>query len=219
LSSVCAPRLQELAQGVARILRLAVSARHRPPLTSEVPTEVSLPTGDEPSADAASRSGPRPSRRYRRRWAMALFASLALLGFAVWAFSRASASDRLPSEPSPSSSERGPGPKGHRVPAGIAEMKSADPVPAKHAASVSHGPGPAARAPGGAMTASSGDAREGSTSARATPRSEARSADRPHGTTSAPAAHKNTTRAAGSSCDPPTYLDAEGIRHFKEGCL
>ena len=236
LSSVCAPRLQELAQGVARIRRLAVSARHRPPLTSEVPTEVSLPTGDESSADAASRSGPRPSRRYRRRWAVALFAPLAIFGFAVWAFSRSAASDRLPesspratgstsSEPSPSISERSLGLNGHRVSAGIPEVKSAGPVPAKHSASVTHGPRQAARAPDGVMTASatgdtkSSGAREGSASARATPRSEARRADRPHGRTSAPAAHKNTTRAASSRCDPPTYLDTEGIRHFKEGCL
>jgi eukaryotic-like serine/threonine-protein kinase len=30
---------------------------------------------------------------------------------------------------------------------------------------------------------------------------------------------KASVASSSPSCDPPTYLDAEGIRHFKEGCL
>ncbi len=228
LSRLCAPRLAELSRLVANTRRQSAFVARAHCETSDVSTVVLGPVDFSAREQSQSAGGlPSPVSRWTSWRKVAAFAvPLAMLGLAAWLYGKPAASPPArysavgprssgtapsvatavqPVAPAPSAQEtaRTPATLSLETELGAVNLAASSvpdppPRPSSPAARVKP-PGPVAQ-----------------TTARETVAKPAERRDRAAARVPPPIEPVTLTP---SNCDPPTYLDAKGIRHFKDGCI
>lgn len=241
LSQLCASQLQDLSRILAKTRRHSVMGARSLAEPSDVPTVVVMPV-NVTSTIRESSSEPEPSDSappHGWRTAARLAPALAVIGLAVWVCHSlgaprsseppkevaATAHIAIPVSPTLSAlhiasvSDTTSAPAAHSEPdpAPVAQGQAAEErVVQEQATRGGSGASPTPRvlSATAAVPPRSRDAVRGS--ARGT-QEGGRASRRAPTTSSVPS--RPSDAAARSKCDPPTYLDSDGIRHFKDGCI
>lgn len=202
LSEVSGPRLDQLSQLLVNTRRrFSVTSRSAIQSFSRPEPRASLTViTPAPELTNTLEAGTAPRLREKKRWWLTV-SVLVVLGVAAGTYASVADRRELPS-PQRSDTELDAAHRGERI-GGLLTTETIPPTrdPATTLATTEHREPPVA-----------------STHLPAADRVITAKQARPSAK-SPPVSARHTLAAPRSTCDPPTYLDSDGIRHFKPGCL